>query len=92
MGRLEQRLRQQRSRGSRYFIASLSALDIHWACTAGMLRPLPEDPCAMGTLFRAVDTNTDPIVEKALAASPLLMEHRDFIYQTHLELPVDLKV
>jgi hypothetical protein len=36
-----------------------------------------------------VYTVEDPVIEKA--AVPVLMKHRDFIYERHLELPIDLK-
>jgi glutathione S-transferase len=89
MGRLASRLEQQRAKGSRYFIGgSLTALDLYWACAVALLRPLPDAQCAMSDLFRKVYTNTDPIIERALA--PILIEHRDFIYQRYLELPIDL--
>ena len=42
----------------------------------------------MSELFRAVYINTDPVVQTA--ADPVLMAHRDFIYETYLELPIDL--
>jgi len=54
-----------------------------------MIEPLPEELCAMGPLFRDVYTVQDPVIEKA--AVPILMRHRDFIYERHLELPIDLK-
>ena len=37
--------------------------------------------------FRQTYTNRNPAI--AAAASPLLYEHRDFIYHEYLELPVD---
>lgn len=89
MARLAARLEQQRGRGSRYFIGeALTALDIYWACAAAMLEPLPDSQCAMAPLFREVYTNTDPVLKAATA--PILMEHRDGIYQRHLKLPIEL--
>ena len=38
--------------------------------------------------FRTLYTNTDPVVQAAV--TPLLVEHRDFIYREYLELPIDL--
>jgi len=40
----------------------------------------------MATAFRDFYTNKDPAVAAAL--SPLLLEHRDFIYREYLELPI----
>ena len=85
---LSARLDEQRRRGSRYFIDNqLSALDIYWATFCGIINPMPNDLCPMSPGFRATYTNTDP--EIAAAASPILYEHRDFIYKEYLELPVD---
>lgn len=85
---LSARLTEQRGRGSRYFIGSqLSALDIYWAAFCGIINPMPDDLCPMTPLMRKTYTNKDP--EIAAAASPILYEHRDFIYHEHLELPVD---
>jgi hypothetical protein len=40
----------------------------------------------MADSFRVMYTEKDPTV--AAAMSPLLVEHRDFIYHEYLELPV----
>jgi len=86
---LSRRLESQKAKGSRYFIGqTLSALDIYWAAFATLIEPLPEDQCPMGPINRTLYTNTDASVQAA--AHPLLMEHRDFIYKEHLELPIDL--
>jgi len=81
------RLEQQNAQGSRFFIGSqLSALDIYWATFAALIQPLPEDQCPMATAFRAFYVTTDPSVVAATTSA--LLEHRDFIYQEYLELPV----
>jgi len=86
---LSRRLESQKTKGSRYFIGqTLSALDIYWAAFATLIEPLSEDQCPMGPINRALYTNTDASVQAAV--HPLLMEHRDFIYKEHLELPIDL--
>ena len=41
-----------------------------------------------GNAFRTMYINTDPVVQAAV--KPILLEHRDFIYQEYLELPIDL--
>lgn len=80
-------LAQQRARGSRFFIGDrLSALDIYWATFAALVQPLPPDLCPMATAFRALYVEHNPRV--TAAASPLLFEHRDFIYREYLQLPV----
>jgi hypothetical protein len=84
---LSKRLRAQRQLGSRYLLGdSLTALDIYWACFAALLLPMPDERCPMPAMLRAGYTVTDP--ETLEAADPILLEHRDFIYETHLELPL----
>ena len=86
--RLASRLEEQRKKGSKFFIGDgLTALDIYWACFAALIKPLSDAECPMPPEFRALYTNTDPVV--AAAAVPILFEHRDFIYKNFLELPVD---
>ncbi|HZO08725.1 MAG TPA: hypothetical protein VFC77_05065, partial [Myxococcota bacterium] len=86
---LGERLAAQRDAGSPYFAGrSLSALDVYWATFSPMLEPLPEALCAMPSAMRESYVLRDPTVRAA--ASPLLLEHRDFVYRNHLVLPVDL--
>jgi glutathione S-transferase len=81
------RLEQQKAKGSTFFIGNrLSALDIYWATFAALVQPLPPDLCPMATAFRDFYTEKNPVVTSAV--SPLLLEHRDFIYRQHLELPI----
>ena len=82
-------LEMQRKRGSRFLIGDqLSALDIYWACFAALLRPLPQDLCAMAQGFRKMYTCGHPTI--MAATTPDLFDHRDHIYREYLELPVDL--
>jgi glutathione S-transferase len=83
------KLEQQRARGSKFFIGDqLSALDIYWAAFAALIQPLPHELCPMPQPFRKSYTNTNPVIQAAV--TPLLMEHRDFIYRQYLKLPIDL--
>ncbi len=85
---LTARLESQRKRGSRFFIGdALSALDIYWATFAVMNDPLPDELCPLSPAFRRVYTNTDPTIRSATTS--ILLEHRDFIYHSFLELPLD---
>jgi glutathione S-transferase len=86
---LGERLAAQRDAGSPYFVGhSLSALDVYWATFSPMLEPLPDALCAMPAPMRESYVLRDPTVRAS--ASPLLLEHRDFVYRNHLVLPVDL--
>ena len=86
---LTARLEQQKARGSRFFIGdSLSAMDVYWAAFSNAMKPLAPDLCPMLEMIRAMFTTTDPAI--VAATSPILIEHRDFIFKNYLELPVDL--
>lgn len=80
----------QKKRGYNFLIGDrLSALDIMWAAFAVLIKPLPEELCPLAPAMRANFTNVDPAIDAA--TSPLLMEHRDFIYRQYLELPLILE-
>ncbi len=82
-------LEEQRKRGSKFLIGDrLSALDIYWACFAALIKPLPDNLCKMTAAFRKMYECEHPAITKA--AAPGLFEHRDFIYNEYLQLPVDL--
>lgn len=83
---LSEQLEAQRGAGRRYLVGeTLSALDIYWATFAALFEPLPEAACPLGPM-RAFYTCSDADVRKA--ASPALIEHRQYVYETHLELPL----
>ncbi len=85
---LAKRLHAQRARASDYLLGdALSVADLYWATFAVMLQPLPEAKCPMAPTQRAMYTVRDPVLRAAL--DPILLEHRDRIYERHLELPVD---
>jgi len=86
---LSDHIERQKAKGSKFFIGDrLTALDIYWAAFSAIVRPLPVELCPMADSFRIMYTAKDPAVVAAI--SPSLLEHRDFIYREHLELPVDL--
>ena len=80
-------LKAQQAKGKKYLIGDrLSALDIYWAACCAVLDPMSPERCPMADGFRGPYGNTEPRLEKALV--PELRKYRDFIYQTHLELPI----
>ncbi len=88
MTALAKRLHAQRARGSDYLLGdTLTVADLYWATFAVMLKPLPEEKCPMHPGQRAMYTARDPVLAAAL--DPILLEHRDTVYERHLELPVD---
>jgi glutathione S-transferase len=88
MRALASRLHAQRARGSDYLLGNaLTVADLTWATFAGALQPLPEEKCPMNPGQRAMYTARDPVLLGAL--DPILLEHRDRVYERHLELPVD---
>jgi hypothetical protein len=85
---LAHRLESQRAAGSRMFIGEhISALDIYWATFAAMLAPLAQEVCPMAPGLRRMYTDIGGDVESEL--TPLLLEHRDFVYREYLQLPLD---
>jgi glutathione S-transferase len=86
---LSQHLKQQQSKGSRYFVGnSLSAADIYSATAMACFKPLPQEQCAMLEFIRPVFETLEPAMEAAL--DPILIEHRDRIYKEYLTLPLSL--
>jgi len=71
-----------------YFGESLSALDIYSAMFMAYFSPLNEDDCPMHPSMRTAFEGYSSEVAEAL--EPILLQHRDFIYATHLELPLSL--
>jgi glutathione S-transferase len=86
---LAERLDVQKRAGSPYFFGdALTALDVMWAAFAALVKPLPEEQCRFSPALRAQYTLEDPTVLEAV--SPLLLAHRDLVYEKHLGLPLDL--
>jgi glutathione S-transferase len=89
VGVIDSQLAAQRARGSRYLVGGeLSALDIYWATTCGFLDPMHEERCPMSTAYRQPPFygSVNDEIDQALTAE--LRAHRDFIYETHLQLPI----
>ena len=85
---LARQLHSQREAGSDYLVGNrLSACDLHWAAFTGFIAPLPPELCPMPDFMRDNYTHLTP--ELAAALDPILLEHRDRIYQRHIKLPMD---
>jgi hypothetical protein len=85
---LSARLRAQREAGSSYYLnEELSAVDIYSAAFMGIFAPLGPDECPMPEGLRASFETRD--LETTHALDPILLEHRDFVYRSHLVLPME---
>ena len=88
LGVLSKQLAAQQAQGKRYLVGDhLSAADVYWATFAALIVPLPQDVCPMSDDFYAMYDSASPAVRAA--ASPELMAHRDFVYESALGLPLD---
>jgi len=88
IGMLATRLHAQRIAGSDYLVGdTLSAADVYWACFSNMLEPLPAAHNPMPESLRALYGAPGETV--AAAADPVVIEHRDRIFERHLRLPLD---
>ncbi len=86
---LARQLAAQRAAGRRYLVGEqLSALDLYWAAMAALVKPPPADACPMPEPLRTLYGDVGPTVAAAL--DPALLEHRDFVYRTHMEYPLAL--
>ena len=83
------RLHAQKQAASDYYIGGqLTAVDIYSACVMALFAPLPEEQCAMRPATRVVFETVDDQTRAAL--DPILLAHRDMIFERHLELPLKL--
>jgi len=86
---LARRLHVQRDAGSKYYLGdALGAVDIYSAAFMALFKPLPDADCPMPAAMRAGFEAVDEATMEAL--DPILLEHRDHVYRTHLELPLTL--
>lgn len=86
---LAQQLRQQQKLNSHYLIGQrLTAADIYCAAFSALFSPLPESQCAMLAPLRQVFEYLSDAEQQAL--DPLVLQHRDYIYQHYLSLPLSL--
>ena len=83
--RLSRQLGEQKAKGSSYFVGDgLTAVDLIWASFSNTLRPLPEEVNPMPEPMRKMYTRAGDLAPP----DANLLAHRDFIYETHLSLPL----
>ena len=89
LGELSNQLRQQQAQASPFLVGdSLTVADIYLACFMAFFKPYDDSLCPMLPVIRTVFETLDEDVEAAL--NPILLQHRDFVYQQYLELPLQL--
>ncbi|MCR9277083.1 MAG: hypothetical protein NXH85_03840 [Pseudomonadaceae bacterium] len=85
---LDAKLALQSQRGSKYFVGNtMTAVDVYWAYFSQLVAILPQDrnpiPDSLRQFWGAVAPRLNsPVPERLLA-------HRDFMFDTHLSLPMD---
>lgn len=80
-------LRVQEEAGSDYFVGSEpTCVDFYCAAVMAMFKPLPEEVCAMRERTRVAFESVDAATNAAL--DPILLKHRDMMYERHMELPL----
>lgn len=89
LGKLAARLTAQHAAGSRYYVGDgLTAVDIYAATFLALLRPLPQEVCAMEAETRAAFEYREDVTDAAL--DEVLFAHREMMYRQHLPLPLCL--
>lgn len=83
------RLISQQSIGSPYIMGhTVTAVDIYLATAMALFGPLSQDQCPMHPKMRAAFSS--PVPQEAKSILPRLLDHRDRIYDQHLEQPLSL--
>ena len=76
-------LRRQREAGRRFLVGGgLSAVDIYWACFSNLVVPLPHEQSPMPEMIRAAYGSW-----RDAPVDPILIAHRDEIFERYLGLP-----
>ncbi len=87
MRHLSARLWSQKLTGRPYLVGDeLTCADIYWASFSQLVEPLPDEVNPMPSFLRQMYASAPDPVKAAF--DPLLREHRDFIFQTHLVYPL----
>lgn len=82
------RLRAQHDAGRSFLLGDeLTAVDLYWAAFATMLAPLPEADCPLPKWMRAM-YDLRHAGAGDLQPDPILLAHRDLLYERFLPLPM----
>lgn len=86
---LTQHLEARKAEGADYYFGNApTAADVYSAASLALFAPLPEEQCDMNQRTRKTFNMMDDATRAALA--PILLAHRDMMYEKHLELPLNL--
>ena len=89
LGVAAQQLRGQREADREFLVGdALSAADVYWATFCNLISPLSNERMELPNAVRKGFTAEDPQVR--LALDPLLLAHRDMVYERYLPLPVEI--
>lgn len=81
-------LHHQRAAGSDYLVGNrLSACDVYWACFSMLIQRLAPEHCALPPHLQNLFATMPP--EMRAAIDPILIEHRDRVWERHIGLPLD---
>jgi len=87
MNGLSAQLHKQRAAGSDYLVGPrLSACDVHWACFSMLVERLAPEHCALPPHLQDLFATMSPAMRAAI--DPILIAHRDRIWQRHIGLPL----
>ena len=85
---LSAKLHAQQDAGSNYFVGcGFTAVDLYWACFSQLVAPLDESVNRMPGLIRNLYSVEGTTI--AAAVNPILIAHRDRVYEKHLSLPLE---
>jgi len=86
---LSHQLQKSQAAGCRFLMGKdLTALDIYWAAFSNLIVLIPPDQISLAPFVREIFVCDDPRVLDAL--DPLLLAHRDFIFNEYFRLPLEL--
>jgi glutathione S-transferase len=86
---LSRQLHSQRAKGSDYLIGDrLSACDLHWACFSLLIKRLSAEECPATAGLPDFSATMPRDVQAAI--DPILVEHRTYIWQRHIGLPLEI--
>jgi glutathione S-transferase len=85
---LSAQLHAQAKAGSDYLVGDrLSTCDVHWACFSLLIQRLPLEACPLPPHMHDLFNTMSP--EMRAAVDPILIAHRDRIWERHIGLPLD---